>query len=128
MIRWFKIISKLYDLYKSKKEIDKSKCYLFRSGMFYIFVSDDAKYVSKKTLLKLSNLSNDVVKCGFPYNQLDKYMELFKNLGIDVEIVNNNDTDNSDKIIKKLKKIDIDNITPLESLKVLNELKVMANE
>ena len=121
-------MSKLYDLYKSKKEIDKSKCYLFRSGMFYIFVSDDAKYVSKKTLLKLSNLSNDVVKCGFPYNQLDKYMELFKNLGIDVEIVNNNDTDNSDKIIKKLKKIDIDNITPLESLKVLNELKVMANE
>ena len=55
-------------------------------------------------------------------------MELFKNLGIDVEIVNNNGIDNSDKIIKKLKKIDIDNITPLESLKVLNELKVMANE
>ena len=92
MIRSFKITSKLYDLYKSKKEIDKSKFYLFRSGMFY-----NAKYVSKKTLLKLSNLSNDVVKCGFPYNQLDKYMELFNNLGIEVEIVNNN-IDNNGKI------------------------------
>ena len=120
-------MSKLYDLYKSKKEIDKSKCYLFWSGMFYIFIDEDAKEISKKTLLKLSNLSNDVVKCGFPYNQLDKYMELFNNLGIEVEIVDNN-IDNSDRIIKKLKKIDIDNITPLESLKVLNELKVMANE
>ena len=124
MIRSFKITSKLYDLYKSKKEIDNCKCSLFKSGMFYIFVSDDAKYVSKKTLLKLSNLSNDVVKCGFPYNKLDKYMELFNNLGIEVEIVKNN-IDNSDKIIKKLKHINIDNITPYESLKMLHELVVM---
>ena len=122
-------MSKLYDLYKSKKEIDKSKCYLFKSGMFYIFIDEDAKYVSKKTLLKLTNLSNDVVKCGFPYNQLDKYMELFNNLGIDIEIVNKNDNiDINDKIIKKLKRINIDKITPLESLKILNELVVMANE
>ena len=97
-------MSKLYDLYKSKKEIDKSKCYLFKSGMFYIFIDEDAKYVSKKTLLKLTNLSNDVVKCGFPYNQLDKYMELFNNLGIEVEMVNNN-IDNNLKFLKVLIRI-----------------------
>ena len=120
-------MSKLYDLYKSKKEIDESKCYLFKSGMFYIFIDEDAEYISKKTLLKLTNLNNDIVKCGFPYDKLDKYMELFNNLGIDVEIVNNN-IDISDKIIKKLKNIDIDNITPVKALTILNELVVIASE
>ena len=119
------IMSKLYNLYKEKKNNDNRKYYLFKSGMFYIFIDEDAKDVSDLTMLKLSKLNDNIVKCGFPCNSLDKYMVLFNKLGIDVEIVNDNDIDINDKIINKLKKINIDNVTPVMALNILNDLVVM---
>ena len=119
------IMSKLYNLYKEKKNNDNRKYYLFKSGMFYIFIDEDAKYISDLTMLKLSKLNDNIVKCGFPCNSLDKYMVLFNKLGIDVEIVNDNDIDINDKIINKLKKINIDNVTPVMALNILNDLVVM---
>ena len=118
-------MSKLYNLYKEKKNNDNRKYYLFKSGMFYIFIDEDAKYISDLTMLKLSKLNDNIVKCGFPCNSLDKYMVLFNKLGIDVEIVNDNDIDINDKIINKLKKINIDNVTPVMALNILNDLVVM---
>ena len=120
-------MSKLYNLYKEKKNNDNSKYYLFKSGMFYIFIDKDAKYVSGLTMLKLSKLNDNIVKCGFPYNSLDKYMSLFNKFGIDVEIVSNN-IDINNKIINKLKSVNIDNVTPVKALNILNELVVMVNE
>ena len=76
-------MSKLYLEYKRKKDENKDKYYLFKSGLFYIFIDEDAKYISKITLLKLTNLSNDIVKCGFPKNSLDKYIDLFNKLDLD---------------------------------------------
>lgn len=121
-------MSKLYNLYKKKKNIDNSKFYLFKSGMFYIFIDEDAKYISSVSMLKLSNLNDDIVKCGFPCNSLDKYMNLFNKLGIDIEIVKDNNIDISNKIINKLREVNVDMITPVESLNILHELKVMINE
>ena len=124
--KWF-IVSKINMEYLKRMKIDSDKYYLFKIGMFYIFIDEDARKISKITLLKLTNLSNDVVKCGFPNNSLDKYLSVFNNMGLDVLIVDSvgNDNSNDEKVIRKIKRLDIDNITPVKALNILNELKGM---
>ena len=40
-------MSKLYKKYLELKKTDSSKIYLFKSGLFYIFIEDDAYIMSK---------------------------------------------------------------------------------
>lgn len=85
-------MSNLYDKYIELKNIDSNKYYLFRSGVFYIFLDKDAEKISNIIKLKLSSLNEDVVKCGFPKNSLDKYLDIFKNLDMDVEVIDDNES------------------------------------
>lgn len=122
-------MSKLYMKYLEKKNIDKNKYYLFECGMFYIFIDDDAYKISKYVPFKITRLNENIVKCGFPKNSIDKYMEIFENLELDVEIINNNDRGViNDKIIKMIKDIDIDNISPLKAIEILYKFKELLNE
>ena len=122
-------MSKLYTKYLEKKNINKDKCYLFECGMFYIFIDDDAYKISKYVPFKITKLNENIVKCGFPKNSIDKYMGIFGNLELDVEIINNNDRDViNDKIIKMIKDIDIDNISPLKAIEILYKFKELLNE
>ena len=57
----------IYNKYVKLKEKDEKYLYLFNSGNFYIFLDEDAIEVSRVTLLKLTNYSNDIYKCGFPF-------------------------------------------------------------
>ena len=41
-------MSKLYSIYKKLKESNKDTVYLFKSGIFYIAISDDANLLSSK--------------------------------------------------------------------------------
>lgn len=95
---------------------------IFISGNFYIFLCEDAKRISDITMLKCSNFAKDVIKCGFPYKSLDKYLNLFKNLNINVKVIEN-DIDNKEVIINRIKNIDIDNTSPIKALNILSELK-----
>ena len=70
-------MSKLYQTYAALKMQDSSQLYLFKSGIFYIFLDEDAKLISTKFNLKLTNLNSIVVKCGFPTSQIEKYTNLF---------------------------------------------------
>ena len=63
-------MSKLYEKYKSLKENDNSKLYLFKSGIFYIFLEEDAKKMSSFFNLKLSKLNETVVKCRISCTKL----------------------------------------------------------
>ncbi len=119
-------MSNLYEKYLKLKKENGTKAYLFKSGNFYVFIDDDAKRISNITTLKTTVLSGNIIKCGFPVNSLNKYEMLFKNLNVDVEIINDIVINNND-IIKKLKKIDIDTVTPLKALNILKELKDMIN-
>ena len=125
-------MSKLYREYLKKKEENQNKYYLFKSGLFYIFLDEDAKNINKITPLNITNLNNEIVKCGFPSNSLEKYLNIFNNLGLDVEIINELKKENNkyinDKIIKKIKNIKIDTLTPLKALNILNELKGMLDD
>lgn len=123
-------MSKLYTEYLKRKKENKHKYYLFKSGLFYIFIDEDAKKINKITPLNITKLNNDIVKCGFPDNSLDKYLDIFKNLGLEIEIVENitikkDNKDINNKIIKKIKNLKIDTLTPVKALNILNEFKGM---
>ena len=112
-------MSKLYERYKEEKKKNDKFLYLFKCGAFYIFIDDDAKSISSITTLKLTKLSNNIVKCGFPIGALSKYMSIFSNLSIDVVVLKNNEFN----INEFLDKIEMDSITPLEALNKLKEVK-----
>lgn len=122
-------MSKLYEKYIELKKIDSKKMILFKSGNFYIFLDEDAKSINKVTTLKLTNLNNEIIKCGFPSNSLNKYVSILENLKINFKIINDvEEKNNKDKIVKMLKKIDINNITPLKAIIILQNLKELADE
>ena len=101
-------MSRLIELYKSLKSTNGNKLYLFKSGIFYIFLDEDAKIMSNVFNFKLTNLNSEYVKCGFPSNSFDKYMNLIQQLNYDVEIIETNNT--SSPIKSHSEKIDIDNL------------------
>lgn len=80
-------MSKLYSLYESLKRKDKQTIYLFKSGIFYLALSDDAVYLSNKFNFKLTNLNNSIVKCGFPISSIDKYINKFTSNNINFKLV-----------------------------------------
>ena len=80
-------MSRLYEKYKSLKLENSSKLYLFKSGIFYIFLDEDAIRMSKLLNLKLTNLNETIVKCGFPVKNADKYIHLIKLNNYEIDII-----------------------------------------
>ena len=80
-------MSKLYKKYIILKIQDTSVLYLFKTGIFFVFLDEDAKLVSSRLNLKLTNLNQDIVKCGFPVSQLEKYTKLINNANLSFKIV-----------------------------------------
>ena len=64
-----KLIKKLEEL----KKHDASSIYIFRVGIFYNILNEDAKILNERLGLKLTSLSPEIIKCGFPISSLDKY-------------------------------------------------------
>ena len=77
--------------------------------------------------LKLTNLTSDILKCGFPVNALERYLTIFKNLSFKIKIIEEKNI-NVDKVIKKIKNINIEKTTPIKAWNILNEIKGMLNE
>ena len=80
-------MSKLYDKYLLLKKQNPAVLYLFKSGILYIFLENDAKKMSLLLNLKLNNLNENVLKCGFPVNNLSKYSSLIEKAGYELLIV-----------------------------------------
>lgn len=117
-------MSKIYNMYLKLKEKDKEKLYLFHCGKFYIFIGSDADFVNQYMVLKKTKFTNEVDKCGFPENVLENYLEVFKNLNLNIEVIEKFDEDkDNQKIISKIKKLDLDSMTPKEALNKLYEFK-----
>lgn len=130
--------SKLYTNYVSLKIKSPYKKYLFKSGIFYIFIDDDAKELHKLLNLKLGHLNSNIVKCGFPVNSLDKYMKLLTQYGYAVEIVDfsTNSLFNYEeylfktkihKFIDKISSLETNNLSISQVYDILEELKNEAN-
>ena len=91
-------MSKLFDRYTELKRNNPNKYYLFKSGIFYIFIDQDAIHMSPILNLKLTHLNEKILKCGFPINNIDKYSSIFKTLQLDIDIVESNPSQNSQPI------------------------------
>lgn len=125
-------MSKLYNKYLELKSKDNSSFYLFRSGMFYIFLDEDAKAVSKKLNLKLTNFNDTVLKCGFPLNSISKYASLLDDNKIAYKIIDGSLIDskvqyiqnqNIQNYLAQIKKMNINKITPLKALEIISDLQ-----
>ena len=82
-------MSKLLKQYNELKSKDPNIIYLFRVGIFYNILNDDAKIVNEKIGLKITDWGADIFKCGFPVSQIDKYIMLFKKIDLKYKIIDN---------------------------------------
>lgn len=111
-------MSKFSDIYKKKKEEDSEKVYFFKSGIFYIALNEDAKILHEKLNLTITDFGLEFIKCGFPSNSLGKYEKLLQEKNIKYEIVENVKEETMD-ILKDIKKLDLNNTTPMEAYQKL---------
>ena len=111
-------MSKLFDIYKNLKQEDSKNLFLFKSGIFYIFLDEDAKIINNLLDLKLTNLNTQIVKCGFPANSLQKYLKLLSFTDYNIKII-----DNSSNTSFKVKDFTMnnDNIDLLKTISNVNE-------
>lgn len=83
-------MSKLYNTYSSLKSNTKDSdkiLYLFKSGIFFILLDEDAKIASKLLNLKLTFFTDSILKCGFPISALEKYSALLQNSDYKFQII-----------------------------------------
>ena len=129
------ILSKLFYQYLKLKKENNNKLYLFKSGIFYIALEDDAKTLSKLFNFKIINLNENVIKCGFPLKRLEYYTNMLKQNNLNFEIINNNFTevenssnylnnDNLKRLINYIAKLDMNEISFKESFNILNDLNL----
>lgn len=126
-------MSKLLNQYNELKKKDASSVYLFRVGIFYNIINEDAKIINEKLGLKLTDLEPNISKCGFPISQLDKYIILLNKMKIKYKIIDNlpNNSNINDymknieikKILNKITTTDMDNITFHQAFDILLDIQ-----
>jgi DNA mismatch repair ATPase MutS len=120
-------MSKLLNKYNELKKNDSNKIYVFKIGIFYNILNEDARAVSKAIGLKLTDLGPDIIKCGFPIAKLEKYSHLLNEHNIAFEIINpsasSNQNTSYNDIIKKIENIDLNNTTCKEAFDLLYNIQ-----
>ena len=127
-------MGKIYTKYLHLKQENPDVAYAFKVGIFYIFIDEDAKYISDKLGLKLTALNDTVLKCGFPVSKLSKYAELLTLQNINFKLVDNtlsvidntqSYVNNSEiyNFIEAVKKLDMESTTPMQAFNMLLDLK-----
>lgn len=123
-------MSKLYSKYLELKKNNPNKIYLFKSGIFFLAIDEDATKLSDELNLKITNLSPDVLKCGFPVSRQEHYFRVLEAKHISFTIIddtygvveNYSDYMNNvklKKIIDEIININFDNITFKEAYEIL---------
>lgn len=104
--------------------------YLMKSGIFYIFIDEDAEEMSRLTKLKCVPLTGHIMKCGFPENSKEKYLRRLKENGKIVEVIEptleeelKKESYQSCSSLQSLKTMDLNTITPLEAMELLSQIQ-----
>lgn len=125
-------MSKLTQQYEKLKKQDPSSIYLFRVGIFYNILNEDAIIVNEKIGLKITDLGPNIYKCGFPISQIDKYKNLLDQKEIKYQIIDNlpnsnvNDYINNveiKKVLNKISNLDMNNTTYQQAFNILLEIQ-----
>lgn len=123
-------MSKLYTKYMELKKSNPDSVYLFKSGIFFLALQEDATLLSNELNLKVTNLTSDVLKCGFPISKEEHYIKFLQAKKIPFTIIddlygiveNYSDYMNNEKIkkiINELINIDFNNITFKDAYEIL---------
>ena len=127
-------MSKLLKQYEDLKKENKDTIYLFRVGIFYNIINQDANLVNEQLGLKITDLGPNIYKCGFPVSQLEKYKRIFDQKEINYTVIDNfpnnsittNDYLNNielKKIVNKIIEIDFNNTTFQQSFNLLLDIQ-----
>lgn len=125
-------MSKLLKQYEQLKKEDASCIYLFRVGIFYNILNEDAKIINEKLGLKITDLGPSIFKCGFPVSQLDKYIILLNKMKIKYKVIDNLPNSNIGdymknveikKILNKIDSLDMNNTTFQQAFNILLDLQ-----
>lgn len=119
---------KLYNQYLNLKDKNLNICYIFKVGIFYILLDEDCNKYSQLLGLKKTHLNEKVYKCGFPINSSDKYFKLLKQNKIKYKIIEkdtlaNENNKSLDKLLLKIKNIDVNKITGIEALELITQIQ-----
>lgn len=123
-------MSKLYTKYLKLKEKNANTVYLFKAGIFYLALSEDAIKLSTTLKLNLGKLNEEIPKVGFPVSSRERYVRLLEALSIPFQFVddtygvieNYSDYSNNEKLksmISKILSLDFDNLTFKEAFEFL---------
>ena len=119
-------MSKLLNQYNELKKNDASSVYLFRVGIFYNILNEDAKLINEKLGLKITDLGPSIFKCGFPVSQLDKYIILLNKVVDNLPNTNLNDYMKNveiKKVLNKISNLDMNNTTFQQAFNILLEIQ-----
>ena len=80
-------MSKLYSKYLEQKALNPNILYLFKSGIFYMALNDDANRLSDALSLRVTNITDKIYKCCFPVSKSDYYFKTLESLNINYKII-----------------------------------------
>ena len=80
-------MSKLYSKYLEQKALNPDILYLFKSGIFYMALNEDANRLSDALSLRVTNITDKIYKCCFPVSKSDFYFKTLESLNIDYKII-----------------------------------------
>ena len=124
-------MSKLLNNYINLKKQNPEYIYLFKNGVFYLALEDDARFLSKEFNLKLTNLNAEAVKCGFPCSSFDKYYLMLNNIKKEFKIIDKDTISNSTvylenkeifDLLQKIKDIDINSLSVSEAFAFIENI------
>lgn len=121
-------------MYLELKSKDSKTMYLFKSGIFYIFLDEDASIMSNKLGLKLTKFNDEVYKCGFPASASSKYFQLLKSLDYSFKIIDSSTSvsysiaeysvnENISALLEKINKVDTNSLSIKEAYEFIDEIK-----
>ncbi len=132
-------MSKLYNNYLALKKQDEQTIYLFKSGVFFIALDNDARTLSNTFNFKLGKLTDEIVKCGFPCASFYKYYTLFEEHNLKIKIIETetntlfsiNEYKQNCKITELLNlinSVDINTLSISKAYELIEKLKSRADE
>ena len=115
-------MSKLYTKYTKLKEKNPDTVYLFKAGIFYLALGEDAIRLSVSLKLNLGKLNEEIEKVGFPVS-LEALQIPFQFVDDTYGVIENySDYSNNEKLksmISKILSLDFDNLTFKEAFEFL---------
>lgn len=110
--------SKIFNKYQELKKDSSDTIYLFKSGIFYIALNEDAKILHEKLNLNITDFGIEYIKCGFPASALEKYKGKLTENNIQFQVIENIKEERID-ILKEIKNLNLNNMTPMEAYQKL---------